>query len=337
MKLLVTGGAGFIGSNFVRARVEAGDQVVVLDLLTYAGHLENLDGVLDQVDFVRGDVCDRDLVRDLVTPDLDAVVNFAAESHVDRSLLDASPFVRTNILGVQVLLDAVDDAGCGLLCQISTDEVYGPARPGEAFDEGAQLAPTSPYAASKAAADLLCIGCHRSRSTPVVVTRCTNNYGPFQYPEKLIPLFLMRAMADEPLPLYGDGAQERDWLHVDDHCRALARVLEKGEPGAVYNIGSGRTLQNRDLVRLLLDDLGKPWSLVRAVDDRPAHDRRYALDTTRVREALGWSPTRTLEQGIADTVRWYRDNGRWMEAVTGPEFDAFLRRLYRDDGSGFRP
>ena len=329
MKLLVTGGAGFIGSNFVRTRVEAGDQVVVLDQLTYAGHLENLDGVLDRIDFVRGDICDPDAVGSLVTSDLDAVVNFAAESHVDRSILDASQFVRTNVVGVQVLLDAIEAAGCRLLVQISTDEVYGPAEAGTAFTEQAALEPTSPYAASKAAADLLCLGYHRTRSTPVIITRCTNNYGPYQYPEKLIPLFLMRAMADEPLPLYGDGSQERDWLHVDDHCRALAQVIQQGKPGAIYNIAGGHALPNRELVRVLLDELGKPWSLVRRVEDRPAHDGRYSLDTTRIRDELGWTPKIALEQGIADTVRWYRDQADWLENVTGPEFDRFCEVLYR--------
>ena len=329
MKLLVTGGAGFIGSNFVRARVEAGDQIVVLDQLTYAGHLESLHGVLDHIDFVRGDICDTDVVRGLVTSDLGAVVNFAAESHVDRSILDAAQFVRTNIVGVQVLLDAVDAAGCRLLCQISTDEVYGPAETGTAFTEEAALEPTSPYAASKAAADLLCLGYHRTRSTPVIVTRCTNNYGPYQFPEKLIPLFLMRAMADEALPLYGDGTQERDWLHVDDHCRALTRVIEQGRHGAIYNIASGRALPNRELVRRLLDELGKPWSLVRQVEDRPAHDGRYSLDTARIHDELGWAPTITFEQGIADTVHWYRRNTDWLKSVTGPEFERFCEALYR--------
>jgi len=329
MKLLVTGGAGFIGSNFVRARVGAGDQIVVLDQLTYAGHLDSLEGVLDRIDFVRGDICDPDVVRSLVTSDLDAVVNFAAESHVDRSILDATQFVRTNVVGVQVLLDAVDAVGCQLLCQISTDEVYGPAKTGTSFSEDAALAPSSPYAASKAAADLLCLGYHRTRSTPVIVTRCTNNYGPYQYPEKLIPLFLMRAMADEPLPLYGDGQHERDWLHVDDHCDALARVLEQGRPGTVYNIAAGRALSNRDLVRALLDELGKPWSLVRQVADRPAHDPRYALDTTRIRQELGWAPRIDLERGLAGTVQWYTEHTDWLAAVTGPDFERYCDVMVR--------
>jgi dTDP-glucose 4,6-dehydratase len=328
VKLVVTGGAGFIGSNFVRRRVHAGDEVVVLDKLTYAGHLENLDGVQDDLRFVRGDICDAEAVEKLVTPDVDAVVNFAAESHVDRSIQGAGVFVRTNVMGVQVLLDAVRRADCGLFCQVSTDEVYGSAPEGVMFNEGAALEPSSPYSASKAAADLLCMGTHRTHGTRVVITRCTNNYGPRQYPEKLIPLFLLRAVADEELPLYGDGLNERDWLYVDDHCAALDTVLARGQPGRVYNIAADHPVTNREIVQRLLGALGKPWDLVCLVADRPAHDRRYAIDAGRIRAELGWSPTVDLEQGLARTVAWYTERRQWMESVTGPEFETYCQTLY---------
>jgi dTDP-glucose 4,6-dehydratase len=330
MKLLVTGGAGFIGSNFVAHRVAAGDEVVVLDLLTYAGHPENLAPVRGDIRFVEGDICDKGTVAELVTGDLDAVVNFAAESHVDRSILDSGDFVRTNVLGVQVLLDAVQRTGSGLLLQVSTDEVYGPTAPRQVATERSNLQPSSPYASSKAAADLLCLAFRQTHGTPVRITRCTNNYGPRQYPEKLIPLFALRAMADEELPLYGDGQHERDWLHVDDHCRALSAVLDRGKDGEVYNIATGETVANRQLVEGLLDLLGKPHDLIQAVEDRPGHDRRYALDSKKIRGQLGWEPTIALGDGLASTVAWYRDNRAWLEAVTGPEFDAYCAALYGD-------
>ena len=317
MKLLVTGGAGFIGSNFVRMRVEAGDEVIVLDKLTYAGHLENLDGILERVRFVQGDICDPQVVGRLVTSDLDSVVNLAAETHVDRSIDGAAEFVRTNFIGAQVLLDAVNEAGCRQLCQVSTDEVYGSAPPGSSFDESSPLDPTNPYAASKAAADLLCLSYHRTHGTPVVITRCTNNYGPYQYPEKLIPLFLLRAMADEELPLYGDGENERDWLHVEDHCRAVSVVVQRARPGRVYNVAADAPVTNLQVVRSLLDGLDKPWSLVRHVEDRPAHDRRYALDASRIRRELDWQPTVRLEEGLMRTIQWYSENRTWLDQVTG--------------------
>ncbi len=328
MKLLVTGGAGFIGSNFVAHRVQAGDEVIVLDLLTYAGHRENLASVQDQIRFVEGDICDRDAVAELVTADLDAVINFAAESHVDRSILDSGDFVRTNVLGVQVLLDAVQRTGSGLLLQVSTDEVYGPTAPRQVATERSNLAPSSPYASSKAAADLLCLAFRQTHGTPVRITRCTNNYGPRQYPEKLVPLFLLRALADEELPLYGDGLHERDWLHVDDHCRAVSAVLDAGKDGEIYNISTGEIVPNRVLVEALLDLLDKPHDLIRAVEDRPGHDRRYALDSKKIRGQLGWEPTIALGDGLAATAAWYRDNRAWLEAVTGPEFEAYCAALY---------
>ncbi len=330
MKLLVTGGAGFIGSNFVAQRVHAGDEVIVLDLLTYAGHLENLAPVRDDHRFVQGDVCDKERVGQLVTADLDAVVNFAAESHVDRSILDSGDFVRTNVLGVQVLLDAVQRAGCGRLLQVSTDEVYGPIAPRQTATERSNLAPSSPYASSKAAADLLCLAFRQTHGTPVMITRCTNNYGPYQYPEKLIPLFLLRAMAGEELPLYGDGLHERDWLHVEDHCRALAAVLEGGKDGEVYNIAYGEPVPNRLVVEALLHELDLPDTPIRSVEDRPGHDRRYAVASRKIRDGLGWQPTIPLGTGLTRTVAWYRDNRAWLEAVTGPEFDQYCAALYGD-------
>lgn len=328
MRVLVTGGAGFIGSNFVRARVEVGDQVTVIDKLTYAGHRENLDGVIGDVRFVEADICDAVRVAELM--DVDWVVNFAAESHVDRSILGAAEFVRTNVQGVQVLLDAARNAGVGRFCQVSTDEVYGSAPRGGSFTETDPLMPSSPYAASKAAADLLCQSYHRTHGLPVLITRCTNNYGPYQYPEKLIPLFLLRAAADEELPLYGDGRQERDWLHVTDHCRALGSVLEGGRPGEIYNIGAGNPVSNREVVSSLLEAIGKPWSLVRHVTDRLAHDRRYAVDTTKIREELSWRPRIPLDEGLAGTVEWFRAHQTWFESVTGSGFERYVQGLYGD-------
>lgn len=332
MKLLVTGGAGFIGSNFVAHRVAAGDEVFVLDLLTYAGHLENLAPVRDDIRFVHGDICDKGTVAELVTSDLDAVVNFAAESHVDRSILDSGDFVRTNVLGVQVLLDAVQRSGCARLLQVSTDEVYGPTAPRQVATERSNLAPSSPYASSKAAADLLCLAFRQTHGTPVLITRCTNNYGPHQYPEKLIPLFLLRAMADEELPLYGDGLHERDWLHVEDHCRALSAVLADGKDGEVYNIAYGEPVPNRLVVEALLHELEKPDTLIRSVEDRPGHDRRYAVDSKKVRADLGWEPRIPLGTGLARTVAWYRNHREWLEAVTGPEFEQYCEALYGERG-----
>ena len=328
MRLLVTGGAGFIGSNFVRARLEAGDDVTVLDKLTYAGHRESLADVMDHIRFVEGDICDGEVVARLM--DVDAVVNFAAESHVDRSILGAAEFVRTNVLGVQVLLDAARAAGVDRFCQVSTDEVYGSAPEGVTFSEADPLEPSSPYAASKAAADLLCQSYHRTHGMPVILTRCTTNYGPYQYPEKLIPLFLLRALADEDLPLYGDGLNERDWLHVSDHCAAVGAVLERGAIGEIYNIAAGRPVTNRDIVARLLQAVGKSWDRVKPVADRPAHDRRYDITAEKLRRELGWAPAISLDDGLAQTFRWYLDHGDWLQQVTGPEFGRYCDLLYGD-------
>jgi len=333
MMLLVTGGAGFIGSNFVRRRALAGDRITVLDALTYAGHMENLSGITDSVTFVKGDICDAKVAGEVVTKDVDAVVNFAAESHVDRSIMGASEFIRTNVAGVQVLLDAVRESGCPRFIQVSTDEVYGSTPQGEFFDESTPLAPSNPYAASKAGADLLALSYFRTHNTPVMITRCTNNYGPWQYPEKLIPLFLLRAMKDEELPLYGDGLNERDWIHVDDHCSALDAALSRGEPGQVYNICQGSPVSNREIVARLLKALGKPESLIGHVADRPGHDRRYALRADKARQKLGWEPEVNIEDGIARTVEWYRSNVDWLQSVTDYRFAEHCTALYGDCGS----
>ncbi|MDR7419827.1 MAG: dTDP-glucose 4,6-dehydratase [Armatimonadota bacterium] len=335
LRLLVTGGMGFIGSNFVRhaLRTRPGWRIVNLDKLTYAGNPANLADLErtpegERHRFVRGDIGDATLVGRLFDEGLDAVVNFAAESHVDRSILDAAPFLRTNVAGTQTLLDAARRAGLWRFVQVSSDEVYGPAPDGAAFTEDARLQPTSPYAASKAAADLLCQAYHRTYGLPVIISRCTNNYGPYQYPEKFIPLVIIRALDGEPIPLYGDGRQIRDWLHVADHCEAICRVLESGTPGEVYNVAAGTSLTNRELAERVLRLVGRPVSLVRQVEDRPAHDRRYALDAGKIRATLGFAPARALDEGLADTVRWYVDHEAWWRPITSGEFRRFYDAWY---------
>jgi len=334
MKLLVTGGAGFIGSSFVRARVAAGDEVAVLDKLTYAGHRENLAGIEEEISFVHGDVCEATVVRELVAGGPDAIAHFAAESHVDRSIMDASAFERTNVEGTRVLLEAAADRGGVRFCHVSTDEVYGPAAESESFDEEAPFRPTSPYAATKAEADRLVRDVARARSLDAVVVRCGNVYGPYQYPEKLIPLFTMRALAGRDLPLYGDGSQERDWLHVRDCCEAVSAVLASGRAGEAYNVATGTLTPNRDVALRILAEVGASASLVHTVADRPRHDVRYRLDTSKVSRELGWKPTVVLEEGLRETVRWYRDNRAWIDAVTGPGFDAYYRALRESRGDG---
>ncbi|MGA4728421.1 dTDP-glucose 4,6-dehydratase [Micromonospora taraxaci] len=327
MRILVTGGAGFIGSEYVRLLLGkplgSADGVppleptvvTVLDKLTYSGNRANLDPVRDdpRLRFVQGDICDP-VVVDEVVADHDVIVHFAAESHVDRSIAGAAPFVTTNVLGTQTLLDAALRHRTSRFVHVSTDEVYGSIDEGS-WTETWPLAPNSPYSASKAGSDLLALAYHRTHGMDVVVTRCSNNYGPYQYPEKVIPLFVSNLLDGATVPLYGDGGNIRDWLHVHDHCRGIALVQQKGRAGEVYNIGGGTELTNKELTGLLLDACGAGWDRVVPVTDRKGHDRRYSLDITKIHQELGYSPSITLDQGLADTVAWYRDNRAWWEPL----------------------
>ena len=321
MKILVTGGAGFIGSHFVRTMLTGGypayadADVVVLDKLTYAGNRANLAPVEDspRLTFVEGDILDGERVGDLMAG-VDAVVHFAAESHVDRSITGAADFVVTNVVGTQTLLEAARRARVGRFLHVSTDEVYGSIAEGS-WTETWPLAPNSPYAASKASSDLLALAAHRTHGMDVVVTRCSNNYGSHQFPEKVIPLFVTNLLDGKQVPLYGDGGNVRDWLHVSDHCRGIQLVLEKGRAGEVYNIGGGTELSNRELTGRLLDACGAGWDMVQPVKDRKGHDRRYSLDITKIREELGYEPQVSLEDGLASTVQWYRENRQWWEPL----------------------
>jgi len=336
MNVLVAGGAGFIGANFVRRLLAAAqDRVVNLDLLTYAGNLENLAGLEDhpRYRFVRGDIGDAALVRELCAAErVEAVVNFAAESHVDRSVDAPRLFLETNVLGTQNLLAAARELGIARFVQVSTDEVYGSLGREGRFTEQSPLAPNSPYAASKAAADLVCRAYHHTFGLPVIVTRCSNNYGPYQFPEKLIPLMITNALAGEPLPVYGDGLNVRDWIHVEDHCAALEAVLRRGQPGEVYNIGGDGELTNLEIVRLLLKLLDRPESLIRFVPDRPGHDRRYAIDSAKIRRELGWAPGWRPAEGIAATVRWYLEHRPWWEKIRSGAYRDYYERLYGHGG-----
>ncbi|GAA0374237.1 dTDP-glucose 4,6-dehydratase [Microbispora corallina] len=322
MRILVAGGAGFIGSHYVRSLLSGaypgyeGARVTVLDKLTYAGNPANLAPVSADtaLTFVRGDVNDRGLLRDLV-PGHDLVVNFAAETHVDRSIGRAGDFVTANVQGAQRLLQAALEAGVRTFLQVSTDEVYGSIEEG-AWTESEPPLPNSPYSAAKAGADLLCRAYHRTYGLDVRVTRCSNNYGPYQYPEKVIPLFVTNLIDGRPLPLYGDGRNTREWLHVDDHCRGIQLVLDKGAPGEIYNIGGGAELTNLELTRRILAAFGAGWEMVTQVPDRPGHDRRYALDTGKIR-AIGYEPRLDFEEGLADVVRWYRDHQDWWRPLLG--------------------
>jgi dTDP-glucose 4,6-dehydratase len=333
--LLVTGGAGFIGSNFVRYLLETHPSylVVNLDKLTYAGNLENLEDVAgnSRYRFVKGDICDQGLVESIVKQHkVDAVINFAAESHVDRSILGTSPFIETNFVGTHVLLEVTRSLGINRFLQISTDEVYGSAPPSTKFTEASLLNPSSPYAASKASADLLALSYFRTFETPVVITRCSNNYGPYQFPEKLIPLMISNAISDLPLPVYGDGLQIRDWIHVRDHCAALDLALHSGRVGEVYNISAEDERKNLSVVRLILKCLGKPESLIAFVKDRPGHDRRYALSAAKIMDELGWSPQTSFEDGLNLTVKWYLERRSWWEDVRSGEYREYYRKMYEE-------
>jgi dTDP-glucose 4,6-dehydratase len=332
--ILVTGGCGFIGSNFVVHLVENRPDlsVVTLDKLSYSGNLANLARIEGNPRhrFVKGDICDRELVEGLLGDGVDTVVNFAAETHVDRSIKDAEPFIRGNVMGVETLLAASRRAGVKRFVQIGTDEVYGSIEGSGKFTEESPLQPNNPYSASKAAADLLVRACHRTHGQDAVITRCTNNYGPFQFPEKAIPVFITNAMADRPIPVYGDGMHVRDWLYVEDHCRALEIVAERGRAGEVYNIGGGTEMPNLEMVRLILKELGKPESLIQFVKDRPGHDRRYALDASKLQRELGWKPKVSLAEGLSRTVRWFREHGDWLDGVRSGEYLEYYRRHYHD-------
>ncbi len=332
MRLLVTGGAGFIGSNFVRYVLEnhAECGIVNLDKLTYAGNLENLSGLENDPRhrFVHGDICDPVTVGDILENGVDAVVNFAAESHVDRSILEAAEFVRTNIQGTQVLLDASRRHKVGRFLQVSTDEVYGSLGSTGCFTEKTSLAPNSPYAASKASADLLVRSYHHTHGLPAVVSRCSNNYGPYQFPEKLIPLLITNALAGLPLPIYGDGLYIRDWIHVRDHCAALDTVLQKGRDGEIYNVGSRQEMPNIEIARLILATLNKSEDLITHVKDRPGHDRRYAIDPSRIESELGWRPRIPFALGMRETIGWYQRNSAWVDHVRSGDYLTYYEKMY---------
>ena len=323
MRVLVTGGAGFIGSHYVRQALAGAyptlsdAEVVVLDKLTYAGSEENLESVADdpRLRFVRGDICDAELVNELMNG-IDLVVHFAAESHVDRSILGSADFVLTNVLGTQTLLQAALSARVGKFVHVSTDEVYGSIQEGS-WSEDHILEPNSPYSASKASSDLIARSFYRTHGLPVCVTRCSNNYGPHQFPEKVIPLFVTNLLDGAKVPLYGDGLNVRDWLHVDDHCRGIQLVADGGRPGEIYNIGGGTELSNRELTERLLAAVGAGWDMVEPVDDRKGHDRRYSVDITKINTELGYAPKVSFEDGLADTVAWYKENRTWWEKLKG--------------------
>lgn len=331
--LFITGGAGFIGSAFVRLMLEESTscRLINFDALTYAGNLDNLQA-LDESrhHFVRGDITDPDAVMEALPERCDAIINFAAESHVDRSILSADLFLRTNILGTQVLLDCARSRGVRRFIQISTDEVMGslPESPDAYFAEDSPFAPNSPYAASKAAAEHLVRAAHHTFGLDTVITRCGNNYGPRQFPEKFLPLALSNTLSDEPIPVYGDGRNVRDWIYVEDHCRAILLALDRGRPGAVYNIGARNERRNIDVVESLLDTLGKPRSLIRFVNDRPGHDRRYAIDPSLIERELGWRPRETWDSGLQKTIDWYKENSLWLERTRSGAYREYYRTQY---------
>ncbi len=336
MTIIITGGAGFIGSNFIFYMLEKHpeDRIVCLDKLTYAGNLSTLKSVMDHPNFrfVRADICDRDAVFALFEEEKpDIVVNFAAESHVDRSIEDPGVFLKTNILGTQVLMDACRKYGIRRFHQVGTDEVYGDLpldRPDLFFTEQTPIHTSSPYSASKASADLLVNAYHRTFGLPVTISRCSNNYGPYQFPEKLIPLMIANALADKPLPVYGEGLNVRDWLYVKDHCKAIDLILRNGRVGEVYNIGGHNEMRNIDIVKLICRELGKPESLITYVTDRKGHDMRYAIDPTKIHTELGWLPETKFADGIRQTIRWYLDNREWWQEIVSGEYRHYYAKMY---------
>lgn len=333
MKYLVTGGAGFIGSAFIRLvlRAQGDAKVVNLDKLTYAGNLENLASIAEdsRYRFVHGDICDKELVREIVRDERpDVIVHFAAESHVDRSILSPAPVVDTNIFGTFMLLEAAREFSVPRFHHVSTDEVYGSIDAPHEADENYPLVASSPYSASKAGSDLLALSYFTTFKLPVTVSRASNNYGPFHFPEKLIPLMISNAMEDKHLPIYGDGMQIRDWLFVDDHCRGILAVIERGREGQVYNIGGNCSLPNVEVVQRILKILGKPDSLMKTVTDRPGHDRRYALSSAKLMDETGWSPQMTFDQGLQETIDWYKLNADWVAHVRSGEYRSFYEKNY---------
>ncbi len=348
MTILVTGGAGFIGSNFVKYMIKKyPDYLIVnIDSLTYAGNLENLDDINDNKNYIfrKVDITNRDTITKLFEEfSFDKVVNFAAESHVDRSIEDPEIFLRTNIIGTQVLLDVakkywklVDDKYDKTYkqdvkyLQVSTDEVYGTLGKEGLFVETMSVVPNSPYSASKASADLVVRAYHETFNMPVNITRCSNNYGPYQFPEKLIPLMINNCLNDKDLPVYGDGMQIRDWLHVYDHCSAIDTVLHKGEIGEIYNVGGNNEKANIEIVKLIIETLGKSDNLIKYVKDRPGHDRRYAIDNTKITTQLGWAPSYTFEQGIKETIQWYLDNQKWIKNIQSGDYEKYYSKMYKN-------
>jgi len=335
-RILVTGGAGFIGSNFVHWALKHWPeaQVTDMDVLTYAGNLANLADLEGNPrhTFVRADITDAVAVARTMAGGFDAVINFAAESHVDRSLMSSEPFIRTNVVGTQQLLDAARRHGVGRFLQVSTDEVYGSLGPEGRFHEGLPLMPNSPYSASKAAADLLCRAYFHSFGLPVMVSRCSNNYGPFQFPEKIIPLFVTNLLEGKKVPLYGDGLNVRDWIYVEDHCAALGAIVDRGRPGEIYNIGADCELTNVELTHRILAGCGRDPSFIEHVKDRPAHDRRYAIDSTKIRTELGWRPMHSFDEALARTIAWYRDNTAWWQGIKSGEYRTYYEQQYGKRG-----
>ena len=336
MTILVTGGAGFIGANFIYLELEKHpeDRIVCIDKLTYAGNIETLNEAMKSPNFrfVKGDICDREAVFKLFEEEtLDIVVNFAAESHVDRSIENPSIFLETNILGTQVLMDASRTYGVKRYHQVSTDEVYGDLpldRPDLFFTEETPLKTSSPYSSSKAGADLLVNAYHRTFGLPTTISRCSNNYGPYQFPEKLIPLMIANALKDQPLPVYGEGLNVRDWLYVEDHCKAIDLIIRHGKTGEIYNIGGHNEMRNIDIVKLICAALGKPESLITHVADRKGHDMRYAIDPAKIHRELGWLPETMFKEGIQKTIRWYLDNKAWWERIISGEYQNYFEKMY---------